>query len=109
MATIMAITYRSMTALPDPARWTRLLHVPEPDLFGLRIVGVVAEPGEPFHQPLGGRAIAVPHVDVVAGGGRLAVPLPVVLDIDDAGAAVDLLVEMRRLGAGNPLHLADAL
>src|SRR6478672_9102828 len=92
---------------PAAAGW--LLHVPEPDFLGLHVVGVVAEPGEPFHQPLGGGAVAVPHVDVVAGRHRLAMALPVILDVDDAGAAVELAVEVRGLRAGDALHLSDTL
>src|SRR5690349_19253439 len=92
---------------PAAARW--LLHVPEPYFLGLDVVGVVAEPGEPFHQPLGGGAVAVPHVDVVAGRHRLSVALPVVLYVDDAGAAIELAVEVGGFRAGDALHSADTL
>src|SRR4029077_13484040 len=85
-----------------------LLHLPEPNFPGRCVVGVVAEPREPLHQPFGGGAIAVPDIDVITGGRRLAMPSPVVLDVDDARATEELLVEVRCLGAGDTLDFFDA-
>jgi hypothetical protein len=42
--------------------WRTLRHLPEPDF--------PAEPGEPLHQPRAAGAIAVPDIDVIAGGSR---------------------------------------
>src|ERR1700752_847389 len=93
-----------------PSASLSLLHLPEPDFLCLCVVGVVAEPGEPFHQPLGRGAIAVPNVDMVTRRRRLAVALPVVLDVDDARAAENPGVKVRGLGADDALdfsHPAD--
>src|SRR5690606_23406094 len=85
------------------------LHFPEPDLARLGVIGVVAEPGEPLHQPLRGRAIAVPHVDMVArrAAHRVRAAVPVVLDEDDTRAAEYLRIELRCVGADDDLPGAD--
>src|SRR4029077_16641922 len=89
-----------------PSASLSLLPLPEPDFLCLCVVGVVAEPGEPFHQPLGRGAIAVPNIDMVTCGCRLRVALPVVLDVDNARAAEDLRVEVRGLSADDALDFS---
>src|SRR5262245_43398836 len=88
------------------SRSLSLPYLPEPDFLCLCVVGVVAEPGEPFHQPLGRGAIAVPNIDMVTRRCRLTVALPVILDVDDARAAENLGVKVRGLGADDALDFS---